>query len=86
MESEGCSFVEADLYDSVLTRVAFDHCDLRGCDFSAATAPQVVLVGSRLEGVRGAAALRRAVITADQAIPLGLSLVGGLEVEIADDD
>jgi uncharacterized protein YjbI with pentapeptide repeats len=81
-----CSVVEGDLYESVITQSVLAGCDLRGCDFSRASVPELHLGRSNLDGVRGALSLRGVVIEGDQVLPLALGMLGDLGIEIRNDE
>jgi uncharacterized protein YjbI with pentapeptide repeats len=77
-----CSLVGADFYGATLTVSGFDSCDLTGAQFSKATVGGVRLLGSRLEGVRGAIGMSGVVIGSDQVLPLALSVFSDLGIVI----
>jgi uncharacterized protein YjbI with pentapeptide repeats len=80
------SLVEADFYEAVLTKSAFDGCDLRRSDFSKASVRGLRLGGSKLDGVRGAMSMGGVVVAGDQVLPLALGLFGDLGIEIQNDE
>ncbi|MEA2295888.1 MAG: hypothetical protein QOE86_3527 [Solirubrobacteraceae bacterium] len=53
-----CNLAQADFEGARMKTVVFEDCDLRDADLSGARFEQVELRGCRLEGLRGAAALR----------------------------
>lgn len=82
---EHCRAVGLDLSGTEATEVVIADCDLTGADVSQARLPGVRLAGSTVDGLRGAASLRDAVIDADQVLPLGVALLAALGVTIEDD-
>jgi hypothetical protein len=60
-------------------------CDLARADFAKAKLTGAVLHRSRLDGVRGADALRGVVIGSDQMLPLSASLLAALGIVVDDD-
>ncbi|MDZ4232660.1 MAG: pentapeptide repeat-containing protein, partial [Dietzia sp.] len=60
-----------------------DGADLRGASLDRATFTAVDLRGAELEDVRGASALRGAIISPEQVVGVGLALIGeaGIRVE-----
>ncbi len=85
VELQGCSAVDADFTEATLTGVAFDRCDLRQADFTKASMAGTRLAGSKLDAVRGVATMRGAIVAPEQVIPLALSLLGGVGLEIEGD-
>lgn len=79
---DGCAMPDADLYEATLSHVLFDQCDLRRAQFAAIKGDDLRLRGSNLEGLRGATALRGAAVSAEQLLPLALSLLGELDITI----
>ena len=83
---DACAMPDADLYEAQLTHVLFDHCDLRRAHFSAVKTDDLRLRGSDLEGLRGATALRGAVVSPEQVLPLALSVFAELGITIERED
>ncbi|MCU1455932.1 MAG: pentapeptide repeat-containing protein [Actinomycetia bacterium] len=86
MELVGCSLVDADFSESVLSDVIFDACDLTTAEFRKASMAGTRLAGSVLERVRGVASMRGAIVSRDQVIPLAMSLLGGVGLEIEEEE
>ena len=80
-----CSLVNADFYGATLTTTAFDSCDLTNAQFSKASAGGARLIGSTLDGVRGATALSGVVIGGEQVLPMALSMFTELGITIEND-
>jgi uncharacterized protein YjbI with pentapeptide repeats len=74
----------ADLYAARVRNGALLDCDLTELDVTDARIEGLSVHGSRLESIRGVAALVDAAlsISADQVVPLGVALVAGLGVAI----
>lgn len=74
---------QADLLEARVADLATDGVDLRGATLDRATFSAADLRGSDLEDVRGASALRGAIISPEQVLGVGLSLIGeaGIRVE-----
>jgi uncharacterized protein YjbI with pentapeptide repeats len=81
-----CSLVDADFYEAGVAKSTFDGCDLRGSDFSKASVAGLRLIGSRLDGVRGAMSMGGVVVAGEQVLPLALSLFSELRIEIQNDE
>ncbi len=81
---EGTGLQGADLYRFTGTDCALLGCDLTGASFVDAELAGAALHGSTLDEVRGAFALRGTRIGADQQIPLGLALLGGLDIQVTE--
>jgi hypothetical protein len=81
---EQCLLARADFGTARLEHAAFLDCDLSEVDFSNATTRGVRLHGSRLDGIRGATALRAAHIDPDQVLPLGLRVLLEMGVVIGE--
>jgi hypothetical protein len=81
---EGSGLEGADLYRFTGSDCAFLGCDLTGANFTDAELTGTHLHGSTLDEVRGAFALRGSRISADQQVPLGVALLGALDIEVAD--
>ncbi len=73
----------ADLYAFDGTDCALLGCDLTDAALGDAQLPGVLLHGSTLDAVRGAAALRGARIGADQVVPLGAALLAALDISVS---
>ena len=76
----GSDFYEAKLvpsrmFDCDLGRANFDRADLRGAR----------LHGSKLDGIKGAEALREAVVDSTQVLPLALAVFAALGIVVDDD-
>ena len=65
-----------------MAAVAFDGCDLRGTDFTRASATTMSLIGSAIDGIRGVAALVGITIDSMQVLPLAISVFGELGITI----
>lgn len=85
MELDRGSVVDADFTEATFTSVTFDRCDLDQADFTRASMAGTRLSGSKLDGVRGVASMRGAIVAPEQVIPLALSLLGGVGIEIEGD-
>jgi uncharacterized protein YjbI with pentapeptide repeats len=72
--------------EAVLTKSALDGCDVRGSDFSKASVEGTRLGRSKLDGVRGAMSMGGVVIAGDQVLPLALSLLADLHIEIHNEE
>lgn len=81
-----CSLLEADFYEAELAKSSLEGCDLRGSDFTSASVQGLRLQESKLDGVHGAMSMRGVVISGDQVLPLALSLLGELRIEIQNED
>ena len=67
---EDTSLVEADATEATLRAVSLHRCDLTGADLTKATVEgKLDLRGSRLDALRGVAALRKVRIGTDQVVP-----------------
>ena len=86
VQMNDCSVVDADFYQAALTKSTLDGCDLRESNFAKASVQGLRLCRSRLDGVRGAMSMEGVVVTADQVLPLALSLFGDLHIEIHNDE
>lgn len=77
---------EADFYGAQLRHGALLDCNLTGADFSAAQISGLSLHGSTLESIHGSDALANAGVSigAEQLVPLGVALLGGMGVQIGD--
>jgi uncharacterized protein YjbI with pentapeptide repeats len=83
---EDCSLVDADFYETTLEGGAFDDCDLVTANFAAARLSDVRFRHSRLERLRGAGGMRGAAVSAEQTLPLALSLFADLGISLLDDE
>lgn len=81
---EGTSLHGADLYSLTAVDCAFLRCDLGEASFHEARMAGTRLHGSTLDDVRGAMSLAGTRISADQLVPLGVALLGVLDVEVTD--
>jgi uncharacterized protein YjbI with pentapeptide repeats len=79
---ENTSLRGADLYAFKGTGCAFLGCDFSDVALANAQLPEVLLHGSTLDTVRGAASLRGARISADQVVPLGAAMLAELGVVV----
>lgn len=82
VRSDGCSMVEVDAYEASLTAVRFDTSDLSRADLSKVVVTGLDLRGSKIEGMRGAAALRGIRIAADQVVPFAVNVFAETGVRI----
>jgi uncharacterized protein YjbI with pentapeptide repeats len=82
---DDCALPRADLYSARLQHVRLVGCDLTEIELSQAHLDDVAFHGSRIEGLRGGAALRNAVIGADQVLDFAGPLLhaAGLVVDDA---
>jgi uncharacterized protein YjbI with pentapeptide repeats len=69
-----CAMVDADFGGAELSECVFDACDLTTADLSNATMRSTDLRGCRLSGLRGASALRGALIDTVQLLELAPEL------------
>jgi uncharacterized protein YjbI with pentapeptide repeats len=76
--------VGADFYEAQIRGARFFDCDLTSSDFSRAKLPSVVLQGSTVEGLQGAAYLKGATIDSSQVVPFALRLLGAMDISIDD--
>jgi uncharacterized protein YjbI with pentapeptide repeats len=83
---ERCSLVDADFSGSKLTAVAFTDCDLTRAEFHNVRCERVRLEHCTVEGLRGVAGLRGAVVTPDEVVPLALSAFATLGITVDDGD
>src|SRR5579871_3358502 len=83
---EDCDLAGADFYGATIAPGALRRCRLSAVELSKARCDGLDLRGSILDGIKGASALRSAVITSDQMVPLGLALLATLDVRVQDDD
>jgi pentapeptide repeat protein len=80
---EDTSLRGADLYAFDGSGCAFLGCDLTDAALGDAHLPGVLLHGSTVDAVRGAAALRGARIAADQVVPLGAAVLAALDITVS---
>ena len=80
--AQGCSCVELDAYDSELTAVRFDACDLTRADFSKVRIAGLDLRGSTIESMVGASGLRNLTIGVDGVVPFALSVFAETGVRV----
>jgi uncharacterized protein YjbI with pentapeptide repeats len=82
---EDTSLVEADATEATLQAVALHRCDLTSLELSKVKVEgRLDLRGSRLDAVRGLAALRRVRIGTDQVVPYAVCVFAETEVVIED--
>src|SRR6476469_455050 len=80
---EDTSLRGADFYAFEGADCAFLGCDLTDAALGDARLPGVLLHGSTVDAVRGAASLRGARIGADQVVPLGAALLAALDITVS---
>ena len=73
---------QADLLEARIADLTTEGSDLRGAAFDRATLSAVDLRGADLEDVRGASALRGALISPDQVLGVGLALIGEAGIRV----
>ena len=73
---------QADLLDAQLADLSTEGADLRGASFEQARISVADLRGADLEDIRGASALRGAVISAEQVLGVGLALIGETGIRV----
>jgi hypothetical protein len=86
---EDCDLRGADLYQVELPAATLAGCDLTGADLSGANLRGARLHGSVVQDLKGGRSLTGVVIDPTQVVPISLSLLGALEIEIdhgPDDD
>ena len=82
---EDSSLVEADATEATMRAVSLHRCDLTRLDLTkVAVEGRLDLRGSRIEALRGAAALRKVRIGTDQVLPYAVSVFAETEVRIED--
>jgi uncharacterized protein YjbI with pentapeptide repeats len=84
-ELAGCDLVDSDFYEAMMPDSRLVQCDLSRVQFSKCTLSGSVLVGSTLDGLRGAASLRNVTIGSQQIVPAALALFAALGITIDDD-
>jgi len=83
---EDTSLAEADATEATLQAVALHRCDLTRLELSKVKVEgRLDLRGSRLDAVRGVAALRKVRIGTDQVVPYAVRVFAETEVVIEDD-
>ncbi len=83
---EDTSLVEADATEATFQAVALHRCDLTRLELGKVKVEgRLDLRGSRLEGTRGVAALRKVRIGTDQVVPYAVRVFAETEVVIDDD-
>ncbi len=85
LQFDSCDLTEADFYGSRLVRARFFDCDLTRSDFSQADVRGAQLHGSKLDGIRGVSSLVGAVVSSAQPVPLGVQVLGALDIVIDDE-
>lgn len=85
LELSGCDLRGADFHASGLSGARLTGCDLSGADCSRAQWDGAWLHGSRLTDLRGAGSLAGVTIGSDQAVPLGLLLLGAVGITVDDE-
>jgi len=80
-----CELVELDVGSATFADVDLVGCDLSRADFHHARLTDVVLHGSSLDGVRGAASLAGAVVGSDQLVSLALATFDAIGIVVDDD-
>jgi pentapeptide repeat protein len=81
---EGTGLQGADFYRFTGKECWLLGCDLTGANFADAELGGTHLNGSTLDDVRGAFSLRGSRISADQQVPLGIALLGALDIGVAE--
>lgn len=76
---------DADFHAATLAGVRLLDCDLTRADISKATLAGTALHGSTVEGLRGADALRGAVIASDQVVAVTVPLLIAMGIQVDDD-
>ena len=82
---EGCSATGVDLYRARLAGSTWNRTDLTGAELSGADLARARLHGSTIAELRGASALKGAVIDPDQVVAVGLALIADSGIVIDDD-
>ncbi len=73
---------QADLLDAQISDLSTEGADLRGASFEQARISVADLRGADLEDIRGASALRGALISAEQVLGVGLALIGETGIRV----
>ena len=73
---------QADLLDAQVADLSTEGADLHGATFEQARISVADLRGADLEDIRGASALRGAVISAEQVLGVGLALIGEAGIRV----
>lgn len=84
LEVRGGSATGLDLYRAKAAGSAWLDTDLSAADLSGADLARARFVGSKLADLRGAAALRGAVIGRDQVVDVGLGLIADTAITVVD--
>ena len=74
---------QADLLDAQVSDLSTEGADLSGASFEKARFSVTDLRGAALEDIRGASALRGAIISAEQVLGVGLALIGEAGIRVA---
>jgi hypothetical protein len=82
---EDCALPSADLYSARITQSRFERCDLTDIELSQAELRDVAFHGSRIEGLKGGAALRNAVIASDQLLVFAGPVLHAAGIVVDDD-
>ena len=82
---DSCELRGADLYSAVVSSSALVACNLTGVELSKAKLDDVALHHSTIEDVRGASALRGAVISSEQVTVVSLLLLGDAGIAVDDE-
>ena len=82
---EDCALPRADLYSARITQSRFERCDLTEIELSQAELRDVAFHGSRIEGLKGGAALRNAVIGSDQLLVFAGPVLHAAGIVVDDD-
>lgn len=85
VELDGCALPRADLYAARLAQSRLTRCDLTELELSQAVLDDVAFHGSRIDGLRGGAALRNATISTDQLIPFAVPVLQAAGIVVDDD-
>jgi len=85
VELERCVATSVDFSGAQITGCRMFDCDLGGADFSNVSLPGLRMHGSALDGLRGVASLRGAVIDTAQVMPLALRLFDAIGITVDDE-
>ena len=80
-----CDLRESDFYAASLDGTRFLDCNLSGAQFSKASTTSVRFHGSTLTELKGGHALAGAVIESSQVLPVALSVLSELGIQIDDE-
>ncbi len=80
-----CDLRESDFYEASLDRTRFFDCNLSAAQFSKASTTSVRFHGSTLTGLKGGQGLAGAVIESSQVLPVALSVLSELGIQIDDE-